>query len=67
MELQVLNQFDPCCFAGTKSDTYKKIVIDRIRDLGMGKYDLFLDTSDSGHSISDVAMLKILGELKNSN
>jgi len=68
MELQILNQFDPCCFAGTKSETYKNIVINRLRDLGTGKYDLFLDTNPhNGHSISDVAMQKILDELKKSD
>jgi hypothetical protein len=65
-QLQILNQFDPCCFAGVKSETYKDIVRDRVRKLGAGEYDLFLDASHKGHQISAVAMKRILEELGKS-
>ncbi len=62
-QLQILNQFDTCCFAGTKSETYKEIVRERVRSLGQGEYDLLLDASHEGHRISDAAMKRILEEL----
>lgn len=65
-ELQILNKFDPCCFAGTKSETYKSILRDRVHQIGPGEYDLFLDDSQTGHTISDVAMQRILEELGSS-
>lgn len=62
-ELQILNQFDPCCFAGTKSETYKSILRDRVHKIGPGEFDLFLDASHQGHHISDIAMNRILDEI----
>ena len=63
-QLQILNQFDTCCFSGTKSETYHHIVRDRVRDLGPGEFEVFLDASHKEHIISDDAMQQILSELK---
>lgn len=62
-QLQVINQFDACCFAGTKWDTYKDVVSARVRELGPGEFDLFLDASHWSHDISEVAMSRILAEM----
>lgn len=62
-QLQIINKYDPCCFGGTKWETYKDVVRGRVRDLGAGEFDLFLDTSHRGHIISGVAMIRILEEL----
>jgi hypothetical protein len=56
----VLNQYDPCCFATTKSETYDHVVRDRVAGLDSGEYDLFLDSSHGKHMISDQAMARIL-------
>lgn len=62
-QLQILNRYDPCCFAGTESETYKHIVKELVYQLGAGEYDLFLDDSHGRHIISEVSMDKILSEL----
>ena len=64
-QTQIINQYDPCCFAGTKSETYKDIVKTRVHDVGPGAFDLFLDASHRKHVISDVAMSRIIDELGN--
>lgn len=62
-QLQVINQFDPCCFPGKKWETYKDVVRERVRRLGSGEFDLFLDDSHKEHTVSDVTMTRILEEL----
>jgi hypothetical protein len=62
-QLQILNRYDPCCFAGIESETYKYIVKKRVYQLGVGEYDLFLDDSHRQHMISEVSMGRILNEL----
>lgn len=65
-QLQILNQFDACCFAGTKSETYKDIVSERVHELGSGEFDLFLDATHKKHIISETAMRRILDELNST-
>jgi pimeloyl-ACP methyl ester carboxylesterase len=55
-QLQVLNQFDSCCFAGVRFLTYEDIVKDVVRSLGAGEYGIFLDSSHRSHLISDYAL-----------
>ncbi len=64
-QLQIINKYDSCCFAGVKWQTYKDIVSTHVHQLGAGEYDLFLDDSHQGHLISSVAMSRILDELGN--
>ena len=63
-QIQIINQFDSCCFAGVKWQTYKDIVRKRVHQLGSGEYDLFMDSSHQEHLISDMTMIRILDELK---
>jgi hypothetical protein len=65
-QLQIINQFDKCCFAGTKWETYRNIVRKRVHELGAGEFDLFLDTSHKEHIISETAMSLILAELESN-
>jgi len=62
-QLQIINQYDSCCFAGIKWETYKDVVRTRTRQLGAGEYDLFLDDSHKEHLVSPLAMKQILNEL----
>ncbi|HKJ67722.1 MAG TPA: hypothetical protein VKA68_07175 [bacterium] len=62
-QLQIINQFDSCCFAGTKWETYKDVVRTRVRTLGAGEFDLYLDDSHKEHKISQAAMSRILDAL----
>jgi hypothetical protein len=55
-QLQVLNQYDSCCFWGVRYLTYRDIVKDAAADLGRGKYDVFLDSSHFSHLISRHAL-----------
>jgi hypothetical protein len=60
---QIINKYDPCCFAGIKWKTYKDIVRARVDQLGEGQYDLFFDESHREHKISPLAIKQILKEL----
>lgn len=62
-QLQILNKYDSCCFAGTKWETYRDVVRSRIHHLGAGEFDLFLDDSHQEHLVSNLAMSQILNEL----
>ena len=61
-QLQIINQYDPCCFAGTQSEAYRDIVATIARQVG-NDFDVFIDDSHRKHAISDVAMERILREL----
>jgi len=64
-QVQVINKYDPCCFGGIKWQTYSDIVRRRIQELGLGKWDLFLDDTHYEHQISDGSMKMILANLQN--
>jgi hypothetical protein len=56
-QLQVLNQFDTCCFAGIRFLTYRDILKNVIAGLHpRGRYDVFLDSSHQSHIISQHAL-----------
>jgi hypothetical protein len=61
-QLQILNEYDPCCFAGRAAETYRVAVAERARRLG-GRFDLMIDSSHDQHRISSWAMARILNEL----
>jgi hypothetical protein len=62
-ELQILNEYDSCCFAGRAAESYRAAVAARARRLG-GRFDLVIDSSQDGHLISDWAMARILAALE---
>jgi len=51
-QIQLLNQYDSCCFAGIKYRTYEHTMREVMRNLGKGKFDIFLDDSHKDHMIS---------------
>lgn len=55
-QLQVLNQYDACCFGGIRSRTYEKTVTDAVAKLGQGWFDVFVDDSHRSHMISQHAL-----------
>jgi pimeloyl-ACP methyl ester carboxylesterase len=65
-QMQVINQYDTCCFAGTKWDTYKGVVQARLQRLRSGKFKLLLDDTHKGHQISEMALGRILQEIASS-
>jgi hypothetical protein len=64
LQLQIINQYDECCFAGLKWKTYADIVKTKVAKTGSGEWDLFLDDSHNGHMISPVAQNVILQRIK---
>lgn len=52
VQIQLLNQYDSCCFAGIKYRTYEHTMREVMRSLGKGKFDTFLDSSHKDHMIS---------------
>jgi hypothetical protein len=54
-QLQVLNQYDPYCFAGVRYRTYSEMLKGVVHGLH-GRYDVFLDSSHHGHLISSHAL-----------
>jgi dienelactone hydrolase len=57
--LQVLNQFDSCCFAGVRFLTYRDIVKSLVAPR-RGRFDVFLDSSHESHTISPYALEKAI-------
>lgn len=55
-QVQILNKYDSCCFAGIKYRTYEKTVHDIVAGLGNGHFEVFLDDSHKEHKISDEAL-----------
>ncbi|MHC4623157.1 MAG: hypothetical protein ACYS4W_04575 [Planctomycetota bacterium] len=52
-QVQILNKYDSCCFAGIKYRTYEKVVKEVVRSLGKGKFETFLDETHKEHKISE--------------
>lgn len=65
-QLQILNKYDPCCLAGESFKTYEGVVNDRARSLGGGTFAVFLDSTNTNHSISRTALDVMLSDI-NSN
>jgi len=59
-QVQVLNQYDPCCFSGNRWKEYKAVVSGHVHELGLGEFDIFADTTHREHIISPAAMDRIL-------
>ncbi len=62
-QVQVINRYDACCFAGLKWETYKPVVEKRVKDLGQGSWNLLFDETHHEHKISEFAMDNILNIL----
>ena len=55
-QIQLLNKYDSCCFAGIKYRTYEHTMKEMMRSLGRGKFEIFLDDSHKDHKISDESL-----------
>jgi hypothetical protein len=67
IQFQIFNKYDPCCFAGTQCNTYKKVIENRVRAFGTGSFGLLLDDTHNKHMISPAAMHHILKIMKTSS
>jgi hypothetical protein len=62
-QIQILNQFDSCCFSGTKSLFYETDIAKISTSLG-GNFAVYLDDSHKSHLISPAALEIIWNEIK---
>ena len=62
LQLQVLNQYDPCCFAGARSELYEPVVQQWLDANGAGEFRVLVDDTHAKHAISPAtqAVLKDL-------
>ena len=65
-QLQIINKNDPCCFSGEAFKAYEGAVNDRARTLGGGSFAVYLDTTNTKHSISAAGMNAILNDINSS-
>lgn len=63
-QLQVLNKYDPCCFAGERHRGYEKAVQSRLALLGSGSFAVLLDDTHDKHEISLYALQHILDDFE---
>jgi hypothetical protein len=63
-QLQILNQFDSCCFGGTGYTSYVDLIKKQLKKIGKGKFDVFLDKSHREHKISEAALEVIFKDLQ---
>ena len=61
-QLQIINQFDSCCFYGKHFQTYETQVAERVTALGAGSFSVYLDDSHKGHQISVPVLELVLGD-----
>jgi hypothetical protein len=59
-QIQILNQFDPCCYGGVNYQTYEPHVVNAVSGLGFGSYSVHLDASHTQHAISEVALDEVI-------
>jgi len=59
-QIQILNQFDTCCFYGISYTTYEVTVSSTVRTLGYGQWKCVLDSSHKKHQISTWAIDKVI-------
>ncbi len=63
-QLQVLNKYDSCCFAGVGYQTYEKEVKKIVSRLGKGEFAVYLDETHKEHIISEKALEVIINDLE---
>jgi pimeloyl-ACP methyl ester carboxylesterase len=65
-QLQIVNLYDSSCFNGEAFRAFEDVVNERVRNLGGGSFEVFLDTNNRTHSISRDAMNVILQDINSS-
>lgn len=62
-QYQIFNQYDRCCYRNRYGDHFGPAVQAALKDLGGGRFQVFIDTSHADHKISDHALKVILDDL----
>ena len=63
-QLQILNKYDSCCYAGIKFQLYENKIKEVLEKLGNGIFEVYSDESHYGHKISDKALNVIFNDLE---
>ncbi|MHC4529488.1 MAG: hypothetical protein ACYS29_16560, partial [Planctomycetota bacterium] len=63
-QIQILNKYDSCCFAGIKYRTYEEVVKAAVADLGQGEFAIFSDDTHKEHKISANTLKLIFDDLQ---
>ncbi|MDP6648319.1 MAG: hypothetical protein QGH34_02920 [Candidatus Woesearchaeota archaeon] len=58
-QVQIVNKYDDCCFAGINYRTYEDEVIAVFAELEKGNFEVYLDESHAEHKISENALSAI--------
>lgn len=61
--VQILNRYDPCCFAGRRAETYAPAVRRAVQALGPGDFTAIADETGREHDISPWAMDLVMARL----
>lgn len=64
-QLQILNKYDDCCFAGVRHRTYIDHIKHAVAQLGDGEFSVFLD--DSVHPLEDPPSHRVSAHALNSS
>lgn len=51
-QVQVSNYYDPCCYSGDAPLEYQGVLSGKLKSLGPGRFDVFIDYSHTKHGIS---------------
>ena len=65
-QMQMYNEFDPCCFSGRKAEHFGPTVKQVVQQFKQGSFDIFIDSVNRKHSISEVMMERMYDEIMNS-
>ena len=63
-QIQILNEFDNCCFYGKRYPYWIDDVKAVVKKLGKGEYDFYLEQDTKTHKISKIALDVILSSIK---
>jgi len=63
-QIQILNEFDGCCFYGKRHPYWIDDVKAVVKKLGKGEYDFYLEQNTKTHKVSKIALDVILSSIK---
>lgn len=62
-QLQVIARYNECCYGGLKYQTYEEKVKEAVKNLGEGRFDIFVDEENIEETISASAITAILRDM----
>ena len=67
-QIQILNKYDSCCYAGNRWKYYRNDIISIVDKIASGSFDIYVDESHNGHKISSESLDYIHSHInKNDN